>query len=111
MDSQPSSKALHSMCASCSLLGVIVPPRLTKSRTDRINTNISQLLQRFENIMATATVCSCRRIVNSLRAAQLMHPGREHEQYRDSRGDVPARCGIHCFGISLRLTVDIEYLY
>ncbi|KAL4891980.1 surfeit locus protein 5 subunit 22 of mediator complex-domain-containing protein [Aspergillus ambiguus] len=33
MDSQPSSKALH----------------------NRINTNISQLLQRFENIMATAT--------------------------------------------------------
>ncbi|GKZ82394.1 hypothetical protein AnigIFM56816_007206 [Aspergillus niger] len=36
MDSQPSSKALHY----------------------RINTNISQLLQRFENIMATATVSS-----------------------------------------------------
>ncbi|PTU18548.1 hypothetical protein P175DRAFT_0463178 [Aspergillus ochraceoroseus IBT 24754] len=34
MDSQPTSKALH----------------------NRINTNISQLLQRFENIMATATV-------------------------------------------------------
>jgi hypothetical protein len=34
MDSQPTSKALH----------------------NRINTNISQLLQRFENIMATAAV-------------------------------------------------------
>ncbi|KAJ5325777.1 uncharacterized protein N7506_008879 [Penicillium brevicompactum] len=34
MDSQPSAKALH----------------------NRINTDVSQLLQRFENIMATATV-------------------------------------------------------
>ncbi|EAU29920.1 conserved hypothetical protein [Aspergillus terreus NIH2624] len=46
MDSQPSSKALH----------------------NRINTNISQLLQRFENIMATATVRAAEDILSLTRA-------------------------------------------
>ncbi|KAE8365355.1 hypothetical protein BDV27DRAFT_144494 [Aspergillus caelatus] len=49
MDSQPTSKALHY----------------------RINTNISQLLQRFENIMATATVESTSHTSTAVETYQL----------------------------------------
>ncbi|KAF4217996.1 hypothetical protein KXX16_002873 [Aspergillus fumigatus] len=49
MDSQPSSKALH----------------------NRINANISQLLQRFENIMATATVENTSHTATAVETYQL----------------------------------------
>ncbi|KAI9038022.1 uncharacterized protein KD926_011360 [Aspergillus affinis] len=49
MDSQPSSKALH----------------------NRINTDVSQLLQRFENIMATATVESTSHTATAVETYQL----------------------------------------
>ncbi|KAL2800119.1 surfeit locus protein 5 subunit 22 of mediator complex-domain-containing protein [Aspergillus germanicus] len=49
MDSQPTSKALHY----------------------RINNNISQLLQRFENIMATATVESTSHTTTAVETYQL----------------------------------------
>ncbi|KAA8652416.1 RNA polymerase II mediator complex head subunit MED22 [Aspergillus tanneri] len=49
MDSQPSSKVLH----------------------NRINTNVSQLLQRFENIMATATVDSTSHTATAVETYQL----------------------------------------
>ncbi|KAI9369603.1 mediator complex, subunit Med22 [Aspergillus egyptiacus] len=49
MDSQPTAKALH----------------------NRINNNISQLLQRFENIMATATVESTSHTTTAVETYQL----------------------------------------
>ncbi|KAE8145645.1 surfeit locus protein 5 subunit 22 of mediator complex-domain-containing protein [Aspergillus avenaceus] len=49
MESQPTSKALH----------------------NRINTNISQLLQRFENIMATATTESTSHTSTAVETYQL----------------------------------------
>ncbi|KAK1139545.1 hypothetical protein N8T08_000685 [Aspergillus melleus] len=49
MDAQPSSKALH----------------------NRINTDVSQLLQRFENIMATATVESTSHTSTAVETYQL----------------------------------------
>ncbi|RAH41712.1 RNA polymerase II mediator complex head subunit MED22 [Aspergillus brunneoviolaceus CBS 621.78] len=49
MESQPSSKTLH----------------------NRINTNISQLLQRFENIMATATTESTSHTSTAVETYQL----------------------------------------
>ncbi|KAF7594560.1 hypothetical protein BBP40_009008 [Aspergillus hancockii] len=49
MESQPTSKALHY----------------------RINTNISQLLQRFENIMATATAESTSHTATAVETYQL----------------------------------------
>ncbi|KAJ5132014.1 hypothetical protein N7448_006172 [Penicillium atrosanguineum] len=57
MDGQPTAKALHTVSgASVQDLGPRIT-RLTQSHyADRINADISQLLQRFENIMATATV-------------------------------------------------------
>lgn len=48
MDSQPTAKALHSKSPLLSLS--------TTNPAARINADISQLLQRYENIMATATV-------------------------------------------------------
>lgn len=53
MDSQPTVRSLHSECFQRKTEGT---PRTSLTATDRINANISQLLQRFENIMATATV-------------------------------------------------------
>lgn len=51
MDSQPTAKAFHSEYLTNSYV-----PAPANSITARINADISQLLQRFENIMATATV-------------------------------------------------------
>ncbi|GFF28929.1 mediator of RNA polymerase II transcription subunit 22 [Aspergillus udagawae] len=58
MDSQPSSKALHI-------------PKLIASHADRINANISQLLQRFENIMATATAENTSHTATAVETYQL----------------------------------------
>ncbi|KAJ5171883.1 hypothetical protein N7492_004476 [Penicillium capsulatum] len=58
MESQPSAKAMQSRSNLAIVAGEYftrLAHSLTREPTDRINADISQLLQRFENIMATAT--------------------------------------------------------
>lgn len=79
-------------------------PRMTRLRpshsADRINTDISQLLQRFENIMATATVSHQTRIGLTYSESVLMShsAGRKPQLHGLCRRDLPTGCGVYCAG-------------
>lgn len=66
----------------------------------RINNDVSQLLQRFENIMATATVRSYH-LLWFLWWKLTVSPGRKHKSYHNRRRNVPARCRVYGIGTSV----------
>lgn len=92
---------------------------LTCSLADRINADVSQLLQRFENIMATATVCLRTRSCHTFKVLKITRAGGEPQLHIDRCRDLSVRRRVNGTGMffpirqvgqALRIAQLDEYL-
>ncbi|KAK2811097.1 hypothetical protein FQN50_002433 [Emmonsiellopsis sp. PD_5] len=87
---QPTSRALH----------------VTKSTTARINTNVTQLLQRFENIMATATIRAAEDLLSLTRTMKETWLFGKLETLGEDERDVQRREGLERDALAVKEAIE-----